>query len=1602
MNRFTEFLNQPLILTLGWTLVHFLWQGIVLAGMLFLTQALLRSRSANSRYLAACFALLGMVIASLTTFAYLAKPSEPQSIHASLTASLYETVFTGPANAGLPPTRVTQISLSPQPQSLRSLLEASLPWLAGGWLAVVSALSLRLLIGYLRVRQLKRTAREAMGEAWDEKLARLAGLLKVSRPVRLCKSALVEVPTVIGWLRPVILFPAGILTKLSPAQLEAILTHELSHIRRHDYAINLLQNVVETLLFYHPAVWWVSKQISQERENCCDDISVKVCGNRVAYARALATLEELRSAPVELSLAADGGSLLRRIRRLLGLPPSSDRSGLWAAGTLAILTVAAVVLANRSTLWAANSQSRPAGVETAETIRPLLQIRLVAREGDASPVDELPGPFANSPRLRVLKEIYLDESDFEVPSARVQESPLDQRLEIGITLTEAGAEKFAHLTEQNIERQLAIIFDGSVLTAPIIKQRIPGRHITLSGSITKAEAESIVSKLNLASNAKSNGASTEAKSSASNDNAARLTHSLPSDSITAAGREGILRQADIIQLRRTIAEARKAQSQPDLAGSARLYEEALRLVQKVGVGVDQERNETANGMAVVRMQLANNAQKQGNFVEADQQVKAILRVDPANVAAQNFKKINDQELEEQKGKVASKEVEDLVPEIKAQRIATATLVQDARVLIEMGRFGDAEAKLKQAVKADPEHQGASYYLNYVQVARHAREAKQREITGNTGNTEKATFPESWNKAVFPEAPNFRQSKVTETNATSTLVQDARVLIEMGRFDDAEAKLKQAVKADPEHQGASYYLNYVQVARHAREAKQREITAREKMLQVEQSWNAPPRRDGQPLANPYAKTNLLKASPQRQRIHEKLNQIVLEEVLYDGIALSEVVKNLNEETRKRDPEKRGINFIINSQIITPASPSSNPSNTNTARPLPRPASLEPVDLNKVVIRINPALRNIRLADLLDAVTKVAEVPMRFSVEDYAIVFTQKFADESPQLFTRTFLVNPNTFFEALQKWSGGSVQGALGSFPSPRVDLSGGAALGLGGGGLGSGLGGGSGGLGSGGITFQEQKVNYSVMVREFFSTLGLNFPTNAPGGGGPGGGPGGFGGAAAPGGASQGNSMFFNERTGVLFVRASLEELDVIEKAIQTLNTTPPQVRLEKFADEPSQLHTRVYRLNPNTIIESLQRAGSGSVTGAGGIRLGDGLSGGGAGIAGGEPKLAYSTMFRQFFGTLGLHFPTNQVGSPAGDPRPAQTQALFYNERTGDLFVRASLGDLDAIEKAVQTLNIAPPQVRLEVKIAEITQADSKALGFDWLLGSTPTNGGAGSGTAPAFQGASTTANSSGVFPGVPPGAAPTPTADSPSARPPAPGTNNQQRIDGSKTNQIMATLTGTLTDAQYRVVLRALEQRGGVDILSAPSVSTLSGRPARISVTESKTIVESQNGASNSPALSTKVVEVGPSVDMTPIVSADGYSVQLAIDAKFIEFLGYDAPGKVFKPVEGGPPVTAKLPLPKFRLRQVVSNVDVRDGQTVVVGGLVAENIVKYKDKVPVLGDIPLIGRFFRSESQGTSKKNLLIFITPLIIDPAGNRVHAESDPSLIRTNAPALPSK
>jgi beta-lactamase regulating signal transducer with metallopeptidase domain len=202
------------------------------------------------------------------------------------------------------------------PASLPQRAVVVLPWVVLAWLIGVLARTLWITSAWLAIRRLVRAATQPADAMWLPVLERLQRSFRVDHRVGLRASVLVDVPCVIGWLRPIILLPPAACLGLTPQQLEAVLAHELAHIKRRDFLVNSLQRIAEALLFYHPGAWWTSRQIRIEREHCCDDAAVAVCPDVVEYARALTVLETGRSASAPL-LAVTGGDLVARIRRLL-------------------------------------------------------------------------------------------------------------------------------------------------------------------------------------------------------------------------------------------------------------------------------------------------------------------------------------------------------------------------------------------------------------------------------------------------------------------------------------------------------------------------------------------------------------------------------------------------------------------------------------------------------------------------------------------------------------------------------------------------------------------------------------------------------------------------------------------------------------------------------------------------------------------------------------------------------------------------------------------------------------------------------------------------------------------------------------------------------------------------------------------------------------------------------------------------------------------------------------------------------------------------------------------------------------------------------------
>jgi uncharacterized protein (TIGR03435 family) len=330
-----EAMMSALTQALSTALIDFLWQGALVGLLLWVALAVLRHRSAAVRYAVSCAALALLVVLPVITIATLWSWSMQSAAPAALPAQ------PGAAMATMPQTMLT-IWLVPETPRIMWLERAQL-WALPIWSAGVLLFSIRLAWGYRHSHALRggEASTDAHLLSTVNAVAKRIGVL---RPVRVLVSSLADGPAAVGWLRPVLLFPPAAAMGLTPQQLEAVIAHELAHVKRHDYLVNLIQVVAETVFFYHPVVWWTSTQIRAERELCCDDIAVRASGDPIDYARALTMLARQQLGAPALSMAATGGSLVHRVQRLLGATPRECGPARAPGMIVASLAIACVLL----------------------------------------------------------------------------------------------------------------------------------------------------------------------------------------------------------------------------------------------------------------------------------------------------------------------------------------------------------------------------------------------------------------------------------------------------------------------------------------------------------------------------------------------------------------------------------------------------------------------------------------------------------------------------------------------------------------------------------------------------------------------------------------------------------------------------------------------------------------------------------------------------------------------------------------------------------------------------------------------------------------------------------------------------------------------------------------------------------------------------------------------------------------------------------------------------------------------------------------------------------------------------------------------------------
>lgn len=325
-------ITSNLVPALGWTLLHSLWQGGLLFLLVLPLLHLLKDRAPQLRYGVACTALLLLLGGMALTFATQLEFS-PQNSALAMTLPPAAPTTLAVEEATVPATVIQEQAISSVPVSsgtafsLARFLEANVAYLVALWGLGVLFFTFRWCSMLLLTFRLRKRGARSLPLVWEERLLRLKQNMGIDRIIGLVESNQIDTPLVIGHLKPVILLPIGLVNGLSVAQVEAILAHELAHVRRHDFFVNLFLTGLEVVLFYHPVYWWLAGRINQEREKCCDDVAVAACGNPRMYARTLLSVEEHRQSGVlAMAFAKKGGQLQNRIQRICQATPRHHHS----------------------------------------------------------------------------------------------------------------------------------------------------------------------------------------------------------------------------------------------------------------------------------------------------------------------------------------------------------------------------------------------------------------------------------------------------------------------------------------------------------------------------------------------------------------------------------------------------------------------------------------------------------------------------------------------------------------------------------------------------------------------------------------------------------------------------------------------------------------------------------------------------------------------------------------------------------------------------------------------------------------------------------------------------------------------------------------------------------------------------------------------------------------------------------------------------------------------------------------------------------------------------------------------------------------------------
>lgn len=461
MNSLYHIFSPEFIEAIGWTIIHSLWQGTIVAAVLTVLLLLMRRNSSQLKYIISFFALIIIIGWSGITFsnAY-SYAKEKTALKESITSDpnyikllLADKLQQENDEVGT----TAEVDINFQLIKIRSFFQRNFNLIYLIWIIGMIFLIVRMIGGFIYARRLRTYQLMDIGDEWIKKIEEFAFKLNIQRKVQAFFSPLAKVPMTLGTIKPVILFPVAAFTGLSVKDIEAIMAHELAHILRHDYLFNIIQNIVEILFFFHPAVWMISSQIRSERENSCDNIAIQLTGDKVAYVKALAAVQinQMEQGQLAMAFASPKGSLLQRIQRLQKQVAMKTNfiEGLIAAGVIVIgLSLVSFTMGNRISPQVMPDENMMTVLPVDETDAPDTKPVWTQEQRD-SLQEELENNVQRSEEMdkvsddmKKMIEVALSENDTEVSAEMIEE--------INKALMDLDIEKIVQ--EALVEAQIAI------------------------------------------------------------------------------------------------------------------------------------------------------------------------------------------------------------------------------------------------------------------------------------------------------------------------------------------------------------------------------------------------------------------------------------------------------------------------------------------------------------------------------------------------------------------------------------------------------------------------------------------------------------------------------------------------------------------------------------------------------------------------------------------------------------------------------------------------------------------------------------------------------------------------------------------------------------------------------------------------------------------------------------------------------------------------------------------------------------------------------------------------------------------------------------------